>query len=43
VLDIRHQDVEEVIVKIGGKIVPEAYIKDFEAGKTYQVSVSVPR
>ncbi|PMD24471.1 glycoside hydrolase family 94 protein [Hyaloscypha hepaticicola] len=36
-LDIRHQDVEEVVVKIGGKVVPGAYIKDFEAGKTYQV------
>ncbi|KAN0092249.1 glycoside hydrolase family 94 protein [Hyaloscypha variabilis] len=43
VLDIRHQDVEEVVVKIGGKVVPDAYIRDFEAGKTYQVSVSVPR
>jgi cellobionic acid phosphorylase len=43
VLDIRHEDVEEVVVKIGAKVVPGAYIKDFEAGKTYQVSVSVPR
>jgi cellobionic acid phosphorylase len=43
VLDIRRQDVEEVVVKIAGNIVPGAYIRDFEAEKTYQVAVSLPR
>jgi cellobionic acid phosphorylase len=43
VLDIRHQNVEEVTVKLDGKILPEAHIKDIEAGKMYQLSVAVPR
>jgi cellobionic acid phosphorylase len=43
ILDIRHQDVEEVTAKLDGDALPDAHIKYVQHGKTYQVSVSVPR
>jgi len=43
VLDIRHQNIEKVTVKLDGQALSEAHIKDVEAGKTYLLSVAVPR
>jgi cellobionic acid phosphorylase len=42
-VDISRADVKEVIVKSAGKILPGARLTGIKPGKTYQLSVSVPK
>ncbi|KAI1265419.1 glycoside hydrolase family 94 protein [Xylariaceae sp. FL1019] len=43
VIDVRRRaDVDGVTVRHGGKVLPECRFSDIQAGKTYEVSVSVP-
>ncbi|KAL2255743.1 hypothetical protein VTK26DRAFT_2784 [Humicola hyalothermophila] len=42
-LNIRRGDVDDVTVKYGDKVLPEARFTGIEAGKTYELSVLVPQ
>lgn len=42
-VDIRRGDAKDIVVNHAGKILPGARFTNIEAGKTYQLSVSVPR
>ncbi|AEO59604.1 glycoside hydrolase family 94 protein [Thermothelomyces thermophilus ATCC 42464] len=42
-LDVRRADVQDVVVSVGGKTLPQPKITEFKAGETYQVSVLVPQ
>ena len=43
VVEVRRGDVNTTVMKCGGKDVPDCHVKDVKAGKTYELTVTVPK
>lgn len=42
-IDIRRGDVDDVLVKYAGQVVPDAHFKSIQDGAVYEVSVTIPQ
>ncbi|KAI1638256.1 glycoside hydrolase family 94 protein [Biscogniauxia mediterranea] len=42
-VDIRRADVDKVLVKHGGDVLPEPRVKNIQPGNTYELSVEIPK